>query len=253
MIKRLILGDMHGLINIYEAIYHIENSDEVICLGDYVDSFNVPIEEQEDAMHRLMKMKEEHKNDKFTILLGNHDFQYLYGAPQIERYSGFSMFTYQWANKYFNELVDAGKIQIVYVDHVNNIVYSHAGISNTWFNDWKFSSLDDINSIFTEKVGGNLEPLRFNFGEHYNAYGDTTWNGCLWIRPKSLSSDMYKDEKEWRQIVGHTPGYTIRKMNNNNLIIADAIGKSTSEYLVQYLDENNNIIIEEIKSYVHEK
>ena len=253
LIKRLILGDMHGLINIYEAIYHIEKPDEVICLGDYVDSFDVPVEEQEDAVHRLVKMKENHKNDKFTILLGNHDFHYLYGAPQIERYSGFSMSTYLWAEDYFTDLIEDQKIQIVYVDEINKTVYSHAGISNTWFNDWKFTSLNDINSILTEEVGGNLEPLRFKFGEHYNPYGDTIWNGCLWIRPKSLSTDMFKENGiTWRQIVGHTPGYHIKSMLNDGLMICDAIGKYTSEYLVQYLDVTGEVILEEIKSYVNE-
>lgn len=250
MKKRLILGDMHGLIDIYKKIYKLEKPDDVICLGDYVDSFDVKVEHQEYNMKELIHMKDKHKNGEFIVLLGNHDFQYLYGYPQYERYSGFSWTTFHWAHEYFNQLVKEGKIQIVYVDEKNKIVFSHAGISNTWFNDWEFNSLEDINSILTEEKGGNLEPLKFSYGENYNPYGDTVWNGCTWIRERSLMSDMYIDEDgyTWKQIVGHTPGYEVRILNDGKLVIADAIGKKKSQYIIQTLSNEGIIINTDIKT-----
>ena len=244
MKKRLILGDMHGLIDVYQKIYKKENPDEVICLGDYVDSFDVDVKYQEQNMKYLVEMKDNHTKGNFIILLGNHDFQYLYGYPQYERYSGFSWTTFHWAHEYFNKLVNEKKIQIIYIDNINKTIFSHAGICNTWFNDWQFKSLEDINNLFTEEVGGNLEPLKFALGEDFNPYGDSVWNGCTWIREKSLLSDMYKDQDEyvWNQIVGHTPSNKVRVLNDGKLIIADAIGKKHSEYIIQTLSDDNILI-----------
>ena len=246
--KRLILGDMHGLINVYQQIYEKENPDDVICLGDYVDSFDVDVKYQEYNMKCLVEMKKNHDKGEFIILLGNHDFHYLYGYPQYERYSGFSYTTFQWAHKYFTELVDNRTIQLIYKDDVNKILYSHAGITNTWLNDWTIQ-IDELNDILQRNRFNEVQILCFSDEKPYNSYGDNVHQSCIWVREKSFLSDMYKDKDGlvWKQIVGHTPGYTIRKLNDN-FIICDSIGLNSSEYLVQFYDDTTKkIISEEIK------
>ena len=245
--KRLILGDMHGLIDVYQKIYKKENPDDVICLGDYVDSFDVDVKYQEYNMKCLEEMKNNHNKGEFIILLGNHDFHYLYGYPQYERYSGFSYTTFQWAHKYFTELVDNKTIQLIYKDDVNKTLYSHAGITNTWLNDWTIH-IDELNDILFRNRFNEVQILCFSHEQPYNSYGDNVHQSCIWVRENSLMSDMYKDKNGliWRQIVGHTPGYNIRTLNDN-LIICDALGKKSSEYLIQlYDDETKEIVYENI-------
>ena len=247
--KRIILGDMHGLIDVYQKIYNKEQPDDVICLGDYVDSFDVDVKYQEYNMKCLVEMKKNHDKGEFIILLGNHDFHYLYGYPQYERYSGFSWTTFQWAHKYFTELVDQRIIQLIYKDDVNKILYSHAGITNTWLNDWTIH-IDELNDILQRNRFNESQILCFSDEKPYNSYGDNVHQSCIWIREKSLMSDMYKDKDGfvWNQIVGHTPGYKVRTLNDK-LKICDALGKNTSEYLIQlYDDETKEIIYESIEN-----
>ncbi len=247
--KRIILGDMHGLIDVYQKIYNKEQPDDVICLGDYVDSFDVDVKYQEYNMKCLVEMKNNHDKGEFIILLGNHDFHYFYGYPQYERYSGFSWTTFQWAHKYFIELIDQRIIQLIYKDDVNKILYSHAGITNTWLNDWTIH-IDELNDILQRNRFNEIQILCFSDEKPYNSYGDNIHQSCIWVREKSLISDMYKDKDGfvWNQIVGHTPGYKIRTFNDK-LKICDALGKNTSEYLIQlYDDETKEIIYESIEN-----
>lgn len=245
MKKRLILGDMHGLIDVYQKIYKKENPDDVICLGDYVDSFDVDVKYQEYNMKQLVEMKKNHDKGEFIILLGNHDFHYLYGYPQYERYSGFSWTTFEWAHKYFTELVDDKTIQLIYKDDANKILYSHAGITNTWLNDWTIN-VDELNEILFRNRFNEVQILCFSHEQPYNSYGDNVHQSCIWVREKSLLSDMYKDKNGlvWNQVVGHTPGWNIRTLNDN-LKICDALGKKLSEYLVQIYDEESKKIVNE--------
>ena len=244
MKKRLILGDMHGLWDNYLEIYNYENPDEVICLGDYLDSFTVSHARQEYGVKELFHLQASHhlKNKgKFIILLGNHDFHYLYGYPSIEKYSGFSYHTLSWACLYLNEMLKQKRIKAVYIDYKNKIIYSHAGISNTWINEWNLK-LYDINDLLDNQ---KMDPFMFTHKE-YDPYGDSIYSSCLWIRPSSLHSDMYKDENGeiWKQIVGHTPIKSIENTEDLKLFVCDAI--PYKYYLLHYFDDNDNFVKEEI-------
>lgn len=245
--RRLILGDLHGHWKNFLDIYKKENPDEVICLGDYVDSFDVSHAEQEYVVKELFKLKDKHEfnhEGKFILLIGNHDFHYLYGYPQLEKYSGFSWSTFRWANSFFNNALNEKKIQTIFVDYKNKIIYSHAGISNTWINDWGLE-LYDINDQMNPKE--TLDCFRFSYTD-YDPYGDSKYNGPLWIRPNSLINDMYhdKDDEVWTQIVGHTETKEIKIYNDNKLYLCDTI--NSGKYIIQELNDNKIIINTEIRS-----
>jgi predicted phosphodiesterase len=198
--KRIVLGDIHGHLDIFEEIYNKENPDEVIVLGDYFDSRTVKPEDQYSCFEKLLEIRKEHKENKvgkFILLIGNHDFQYMYG----ERYSGYNVGTYlQWHDK-LNELLKKGVLSFAFVDGVNKTVYSHAGITNTWLNK---RADQNTHLSYLDKL--NFDKYEFTYGTHFNSYGDDPWNSCIWVRPASLSKDMYVDNNGdlWTQIVGHT-------------------------------------------------
>ena len=86
MRKRLVLGDMHGRYEVVHKIYDFEQPDDVIMLGDYVDSHEfISDEDQHEAMKKLCRIRFIHEHTgkgKFIMLMGNHDFHYYYANTQ---------------------------------------------------------------------------------------------------------------------------------------------------------------------------
>lgn len=66
----------------------------------------------------------------------------------------------------------------------NKTIYSHAGVSMNWFNQWiKSGSLTDINTIETEA-------FKFTYRNGGDYYGSSSWNSPLWIRPEGLKNHL---------------------------------------------------------------
>ena len=91
MRKRVIIGDIHGRYEAVKLIYDKEQPDDVILLGDYVDTHDmISDDKQKDSLENLILLKYSHNKGEFVMLIGNHDFHYYYDNPSIERYSGYS-------------------------------------------------------------------------------------------------------------------------------------------------------------------
>lgn len=248
-VKRLVLGDIHGhyehVINIYEK----EQPDEVILLGDYVDSFSQKPEDHKKTLETILELQSKHAHGKFKILLGNHDYHYIMAG---ERYSGFYPATEKLVSGIIRKAVKEKRIVPVYVDWTNKYIYSHGGVTNTWMREWNIESLGDINDK-------ELIAFRFTFGNRFSYLGDTVYSSPIWVRPGSLAVDGFRDKDgyTWTQVVGHTPVKDLTKlykgMPNSDyncdvpMWLCDALPK---QYLVQTLDENGVIIAEEVKKYM---
>lgn len=235
--KQLVLGDMHGRFDCVRAIYEREQPDSVVMLGDYVDSHE-PISDMDQycAVFELLDLRDKHIESgrgEFTLLIGNHDFHYLYGDPLRERYTQWDDTRVKWANDVFDMLVERDVLKAVHIDNEHRTVFSHAGITNTWLRENNLR-LEDINPL----LKSDLEPFRFY------RYGPPTGycveNSPIWVRPNALKSDMYTDEDgvKWRQVVGHTP--TPQIVAEQNLVQCDTLPR---QYLII---ENNNYIIKEL-------
>lgn len=195
--KRLVLGDMHGLFNIVKDIYNIEQPDSVIILGDYFDSFTIDSIVQKIGFKDLLKLKQNHKG-QFILLIGNHDAHYL--DSWNERYSGYNNNTAAFASDYMSECIDHNKMQMIYIDDVNKTIYSHAGITNAWLKErCNNAMLNEVNTL-------GFEYFKFTYKNGGDMYGSSIWNGPLWVRPEGLYMDPYRDENGlyWNQIFGHT-------------------------------------------------
>ena len=75
----IIIPDIHGRSFWREAIEKVKEDEEIVFLGDYVDPYDWEGFTREDAIKDLEDVIELKKAgpDKITILLGNHDFQYV--------------------------------------------------------------------------------------------------------------------------------------------------------------------------------
>ena len=189
MEKILVLGDIHGR-TCWADIIKKENPDKVIFLGDYISTHeNISEKQQCSNLEDILNYKEANPN-KVILLRGNHDDQHLgYSWAECSGY-------FRDVEKYMISIKDRflKDTQWVYVE--GNIIFSHAGISKTWFKNFDF---EDVNLI------NNCEPsekFAFTPNSFYDYYGNSITQPCVWIRPQVLVTDALDG---YIQVVGHTP------------------------------------------------
>lgn len=237
MYKRLIIGDIHG-IGVWKDIYDKENPDEVICLGDYFDSYNLDSLTQKINFDDLLDCKERHNKTrkyKFITLMGNHDFHYWTDCS--EQYSGHNKETQKLIGDGIDNLIDRNELPIVYVDKINKIVFSHAGISQSWFEKHVMTELSAINTC-------SLKALIFTYAGGGDWYGSSELNSPIWIRPEGLLKHPYKDweSNTWNQIYGHTNIIQPTIIHNDDAFFINMDCLNKGYYLVQYLDVKGKLI-----------
>lgn len=249
MKKRLILGDIHGHIDFVKQIYEYETPTDVIILGDYCDSFKLKSEDIAYCFNELLFLKSNHKHGEFHLLIGNHDLHYMLTS---EKYSGKNYLTESMMHETLMNAWDDKILEPYIVDEKNKTIYSHAGITKTWLNDWRHKLGDDV----------NLDSLRFTFGNTFNCYGDCPENGFVWVRPNSLYSDMLDG---YKQVVGHTVTEkpviigtennkpVIIDFNDNDKVNSDGVifllDTLPFWYMIETLDDNGNLIRREFKKF----
>lgn len=233
MHKTVILGDIHGR-DVWKKIITDEKPSGVIFLGDYVSSREgISESDQIKNLEEILDFKEESESEMEIILLrGNHDLEAL-GYHWAECYPSFHKKDFFLGNDEALKKRFLKNTQWIYRDEENNVTYSHAGISKTWFSRVQqtypeVKAVADIN---------NLEPTElFAFCAGPDAPFDTSgyskYQSCVWIRPNTLVMDAI----EGTQIVGHTPNLkgTCLDLRSNNptlpqIYLCDCLPKS---YLV---------------------
>lgn len=209
MNKIVVIPDLHGLGIWKYIITQNENANLYIFLGDYLDSFNIPGEEQGKNLLDIIEFKKRN-SDRVILLLGNHCVHYLSGIGDTNTsgYQAGMAPTFEWIFESNKDL-----FQMAYKHE--NILFTHAGFAPTWIEslvkysdvpkelvEWNIETIDQtINDIWKYK------PLSFLFRD-YNGradpYGDNVWQSPIWIRPKSLMKDCQEIKKDIIQVVGHT-------------------------------------------------
>lgn len=228
--KELILGDIHGR-TCWKDIIKKEQPDHVIFLGDYVTTHeHVSAEQQVQNFNDILDYKMKHPD---TIMLtGNHDCQMM-GYPWAEM-TGWDAHLYHLLKEdYFKDKM-LEFAQIAYVD--DNIIYSHAGISDYW--------LKQVVCLEKPEDVCNLSPNEL-FGYNYltgygEGYGNSISQSPIWIRPIALTKSVLNG---YTQVVGHTPIERIVNIKDINPECAENIylcDKLPDQYLIR---ENNQFIV----------
>lgn len=188
--KTLVLGDIHAK-TCWEDIIKKEMPDNVVFLGDYVSTHDhVTNEQQIENFDKILQLKE--SNPENVILLrGNHDMQHLMGNENEFECSGYFPIVGNWFQKNYERILK--NTQWVYI--IDKYLFSHAGISETWFNDVPVKDYIDINKLPPSELFG------FRPNSIWDIYGDTATQGCTWIRPEALAKDSIIG---YTQIIGHT-------------------------------------------------
>lgn len=228
--KILSLGDTHGSDMTLKIANKYKNEvDHIIFHGDYCDSFYSVWGKQKEVLSDIIAFKKDYKN--VSILLGNHDMQYLgYG-----KCSGRQEIFANDINIFFKENFEHFKI----VEYFDNYLFSHAGVSKAWIEQMGFNSVDDINEAFYNRDFRKFEYVGPNI------YGDNYNESCLWIRPRSLLLNLVEG---YNQIVGHTEYssdnledrvLSLRKFIERNPSLHDIVNKETIDLKVILIDSQD--------------
>ena len=172
----IVFGDTHGRPH-WKTIVERETWDLVIFLGDYFTSREGYTEDEQIANFKeIMEFKDDNP-DKVILCLGNHDTQAMgyHWADCRPRFYN------RWGYENRDEILQ--RCQWVYV--IGNVVFSHAGITERWFENIQkahpeVKTFMDINALPPSEEFG-FWPCKLS-----DYYGDSETQPITWVRPGCL-------------------------------------------------------------------
>lgn len=208
------VGDIHGSAK-WRDIVEENNDATVVFLGDYLDPYG-PYN-RDDILNNLAEIIEYKRNNmqRVILLLGNHDLHYInYDIQICTRYN---IQLAEIAGLLFN--YNYNLFQYAY--QVNNIIFTHAGISNQWFEcDFK----GDIKRNIAEQLNNPTdEQLVKMFQIGATRGGDPDMNGGIfWADYSELSDPLHG----FTQVVGHNRVPYVMEFeyaNDNKILFCDCL------------------------------
>ena len=205
--KTIIIGDIHGRDAWKQIINQEQDADRIIFVGDYFDSFDIPGLIQIQNFQDIIEFKTT-TDKEVVMMIGNHDYHYF---PEIGE-NGCSGYQSRMAPS-IQHIIDTNRDHLQMAYQFDDFLVTHAGVSNIWCDDilgeWKVETLaDQLNELF------KYQPLKVEYrsfkqvGDQVygtGGYGDETFQGPLWIRPRALMVANYDTLRDQiRQVVGHT-------------------------------------------------
>jgi len=214
------IGDIHGLSIWKDIINKEQNVDKFVFIGDYLDSFDISSANQIFNFKEILEFKKQNPT-KVELLIGNHDFHYYIDSP-TERYSGFKTVTLTNSKQLLRDEIIRGNIKVCF--NYQNLLFSHAGITNTWIKN-NILNIQPNENIF-DYINDYLiyKPNVFLFNG-LDSYGDDIIQSPMWVRPNSLNIDALEN---YIHIVGHTQQNSIKIGERSILIDTLPVG----EYLI---------------------
>jgi hypothetical protein len=187
--KIIVLGDIHGKNCWKDIVKQHFDADKYIFLGDYVSTHeDISSEVQCINLRAILDFKTANP-DKVILLRGNHDMQHL--GYSWASCSGYDRVVGNYMYNIKDEFLS--KTQWVYI--YENIVFSHAGVSEVWMENLKLDNIEDINKLEpSEKFG--FWPCKMS-----DYSGDSCTQPPTWIRPWTLVEYSFGN---YTYIVGHT-------------------------------------------------
>lgn len=192
MSKILIVPDVHGRAFWHRAMELVDQVDQIVFLGDYLDpyshegiSFDLALEE----FNKILEFKKEYP-DLITLLVGNHDMHYI--IKDFMDCSRRNTDMLDQLHKLYNSNLDL--FNLIHIE--DDWLFSHGGVYKGWMDKYEFA-LEDLNlKTFLGSHWPALEDLSMYRGG-YNFVGSCVWAD---IR-ESLKNELFPG---YKQVVGHT-------------------------------------------------
>ncbi|GAB4046490.1 metallophosphoesterase [Spirosoma litoris] len=233
--KFLIISDLHGRTVWKEADF--TDYDQVIFLGDYTDSYIVDDETIYSNLNDIIQLKQSNP-DKFVLLIGNHDAQYLH-FPSY-RCSGFRA----WAQPALTDLFDKHYHLFHMAYQHGTYLFTHAGITNKWLMRFLTKIGNEGLTItpsyylagLLNEVYGEPSPLRnLLFEVSARRGGHDPFSGPIWADRSETKFDYLAG---FHQVVGHTPIDDFMTIGNENgsITYTDVLQTKTAFYEITIPD-----------------
>ena len=201
--KHTFVGDLHGKWEVAEQA--LQNDGHIVFVGDYLDSFNRSIDDQEKTLVTVLNAVD---SGKATALYGNHELSYL-----VDKHfcSGYKSDTQRMLIPHKQRMFDLLSLWLVINDEW---WITHAGIHPKV---WKAlnQSLDKVNLTDTTSAAHWIG---------YSRGGRHPVGGIWWCD----FNEEFEPIPGMNQIFGHSSykGYDIRIKDNTNFCI-DCLDKTT--------------------------
>ncbi len=218
--KTLVIPDIHQNIETVTRILRVESFDEVVFLGDWVDSHLEPpaVGSFRDTCEYLRHLLTEHpRRNCFVFILGNHDLQYIHlnnkpsttsvVAETAYYCSGFSKSkAREWRRVFFDKgLKDPLFLEKFRLCHMSQgWTFSHAGIMDAHLPH--NSDASSFVHIHARDAWNNFRqlthPKNYLLSDvgHYRG-GSARLGGLLWL---DWNREFEASGLVGKQIVGHT-------------------------------------------------
>jgi len=237
MKKLLIIPDVHGIDKWKKsAADAVISNTHVVFLGDYVDSY---IEDGWTIFENLKDIIEFKKiySDKVTLLLGNHDYAYIYRKSAITGYNPYMQHDYRGL---FEDNRDLFEVAWGYQGKDKYTLLTHAGLTNYFYNNI-VKKISDVSHPLYEDLYKKQRYSKIPIHEMLNYLKDQVslmWTvgltrggmsksgSILWADKSELINDPFKGID---QIVGHTriPCFDIINNDNDLLYFIDTHDEKT--------------------------
>lgn len=220
------IGDIHGtekFLQCYNDILKNDNDcEKIIVFGDHFDPYDYfTVDEMVEKYNEFIQIC--HEDSRIISLMGNHDLAgYVIGKDRTNR-----------TIKFCRPIIEAitPNVKNSYLCYkIGNYLFSHAGVSKTWFESLEPEYQERILGNYTGWTEKELNDVACFYDGDYSWCGDDVHQGCTWIRPDSLSDDPLG---EYNQVVAHTRVDEITKVpmsNGKDLWLID--NKQKPKYLV---------------------
>ena len=234
-----IIPDVHGRTFWKEAVRDL-SSTHVVFLGDYLDPYgpsifdDYPTVEGDDLspeavienFKEILELKRS-SPDRVTLLLGNHDCEYLYGKNVCDCRCDYA--NYDLIQRLFRENKELFQLAAESYRGGKHFVFVHAGISIGWMDrhvkGWGLGNMvEKLNQLNREALGAEV-PEETSFADALSKTdqwrgGDSEYASPIWI--DAIAMDEGYQLSDVIQIVGHTAvWFSNEPVITKNVIYAD--------------------------------
>lgn len=204
--KVLVIPDIHLKPWIFDNAAQLmrqQIAERAICLMDIPDDWDKQcnIQLYEETFDKANEFAHNYQDTLWCF--GNHDLSYLWGKFE----SGYSPMAAHIVKSKLSELLQVVPENAVkYIHRVDNVLFSHGGITKSFVEENIGSSLYDNVDLIIQAIN------EFD--------GSQMWrdDSPIWARPQITRQKLYRSD-DFLQIVGHTPVQKIQY--ERNLISCD--------------------------------
>lgn len=219
------IGDIHGtdkFLDCYDMILKNDNDcEKIIVFGDHFDPYkNIHFSKMVENYNKFLEISK--KDKRIISLLGNHDLSYyIIRTDKTNRTTG-----WRTGAEQISRLISINLSNSYLCYRIGDYLFSHAGVSETWFNGLSFGNQERMLLNCTGWTVCELyETVKF-YNDDMSYCGDDVHQGCTWIRPESLIKNPLYD---YNQVVAHTritDYQTLEMSNGKKLYMIDTCGES---------------------------